>query len=381
MKNINLYEALWSDEGRQVMSMVLQNPEFIKANFTFWKDHFKVDPQITPSDGKGLATFTSYMRELETGGIMDMRAPLGDTLTVDRQGVESYSGTIPDFSAKGYVEKATERYYDEKLAAQFNGSEKLAYFAVNHVNRMINEMNMTLSNHGAQVMSTGKIIHNNGQGIKAGVLKAEIPAANFTTAGEGLWNDPTTRLLSQMRSIEEKYRDLWGLDMPMQWNIPVAMFRSCFLQNEEVIEWVRYVNVINNTPLPQSLILTEDMVKTAVAKFPDLSPIVIVEEKQKDYVNGTVHGWDAKAAVLRPAGYAGFIRRSTVLDEEIYKKFGNNVNSYIFTPAPNGLGVFMNSVIANGDFKEWHSDLFMKAIPTLDEFLYHVIVDTTTADE
>jgi hypothetical protein len=29
--------------------------------------------------------------------------------------------------------------------------------------------------------------------------------------------------------------------------------------------------------------------------------------------------------------------------------------------------------------KEWHSDLVLAATPTLDEFLYHYIVDTTTA--
>jgi hypothetical protein len=56
------------------------------------------------------------------------------------------------------------------------------------------------------------------------------------------------------------------------------------------------------------------------------------------------------------------------------------VNSYNFTPALSGLGVVMNSVVVNGNFKEWHTDLFVKAIPTLDEFLYHVIVDTKTAN-
>lgn len=381
MKNINFYEALWSEEGRQIMSKVLQNPEFIKPNFTFWQEHFKVDPQITPSNGKGVASFTSVMREMEVGGLMDMRAPLGETLPVDKKGAVAYSGSIPDFSAKGFVETAAERLYDEEIASQFNGSERLAVYAVNHANRMMNEMNMTLSNLSAQLMSEGKIIYKGGEGIHAGVIKAEIPAENFTTAGEGLWNNPATRILSQMRGIEEKYRNLWGLDFAMQWNIPAKMFRDCFLKNEEVIEWVRYTNVINNTPLPESLILTEDMVKTAIAKFPELSPIVIVEEKQNDYTRGVVHGWADGIAVLRPAGYAGFIRRSTVLDEKVFKKYGNSVNSYYFTPAPNGLGVFMNSVTVNGNFKEWHSDLFMKAIPTLDEFLYHVIVDTTTVDE
>ena len=91
-----------------------------------------------------------------------------------------------------------------------------------------------------------------------------------------------------------------------------------------------------------------------------------------------VNGWKAGIAVLRPRGYAGYVRRAAILDEPIFKAYGNNINSYNFTPAMGGLGVWMNSVVVNGNFKEWHTDLFVKAIPTLDEFLYHVIVDTTS---
>lgn len=375
-----LYSKLWSEEGRQIMSTVLQNKELINPNFTFWQTKFKVDPQITPTNEKGEATFISYMRELDNGGMMDMRAPLADTLPVDKQGMQYYSDRIPEYSARGYVEKAMERMYKEDLFDQFGDAQLLAQFASDELNRMINSANQTLSHQAAQVLSTGKIVYNYGDGIKGNVIKAAIPAENFTTAGKEAWTVPTARLLDQMVAIEEKFKETWGVDMGMQWEVPLQMYRDVFLKNEQVIEWVRYTNVVNNTPLPDKAVITSDMATTAIAKFEGLSPIVIVEEKQKDYTAGIVHGWKDNIAVLRPVGYAGFVRRSTILDEKVFKKFGNNINTYNFTPAINGLGVFMNSVIVNGNFKEWHTDLFMKAVPTLDEFLYHVIVDTTKAD-
>jgi hypothetical protein len=157
-------------------------------------------------------------------------------------------------------------------------------------------------------------------------------------------------------------------------------FRECFLQNEQVIDWVRYVNVINNTPLPEKLVINDEMAMSAILKFAGVSPIVIIEEKQNDINNGVVNGWKDGVAVLRPAGYAGLIRHTSILDTEIFSKYANKVNSYNFSKTLNGLLTIMNSVVVNGNFKEWHTDGLMAAIPTLDEFLYHVIIDTKTAD-
>jgi hypothetical protein len=45
-----------------------------------------------------------------------------------------------------------------------------------------------------------------------------------------------------------------------------------------------------------------------------------------------------------------------------------------------GLAVVRNSTIVNGNLKEWHTDLVLAATPSLDEFLYHYIIDTTKAN-
>lgn len=375
------YSKIWdSNEGRLIVNAILNDPELIRANHTFWQSKFRIDPQSTPTNAEGEAIFKSKMRKLESGVLMDMRAPLGDSTPMEVGGMSAYTSTIPDFIAKGFVEKATERWYKEKMFDQFADLKNVAMYATDVLQAQLDSANQTLSHMSAYLLSRGNLSYLQGEGIQDNLYKAPVPTENFDTAGAKVWTDTTARILDQMVAKEEKFKELWGVNIPMQWEMTRNQFLQCFLQNEQVLEWVRYVNVINNTPLPEKLVLTEDMVKSAIAKFAGVSPIVLIEEKQKDSINGTVSGWKEGVAVLRPAGYAGLIRHTQAQDEAIFKAYGNTVNSYNFTSALGGIATIMNSVCVNGNFKEWHTDLWMSAIPSLDEFLYHVIIDTTTAD-
>lgn len=377
----SVYNRIWdSSEGGSIVTTILNNPELIKANHTFWATRFIVDPNITPTDQEGEAVFKSRMREIESGVMMDMRAPLGDSVPVDKKGLSYYSAAIPDFIARGYVEKATERLYKENLFEQFGDQTLVANYVQNELQRMVDSANQTLSNMAGQLLSTGKILYKYGEGAKTGVLKAEIPEENFDTAGEKVWSDPSARILDQMVEKEKKYKDKWGIDIPFIWEMEKSLFDSIFLNNEQVIEWVRYTNIINNVPLPERLVLTEDMATTAIVKFAELSPIVLVQEKQKDVVTGMVKGWKTGNVVFRPAGYAGYVRHAANLDEIVYKRYGSTLNSRNFARTMNGLATVMNTTINNGNLQEWHTDLMMQAVPSLDEFLYHVIIDTTVAD-
>ena len=375
------YNKIWdSNEGRQIVTQILNDPDLIRANHTFWTQKFRIDPQITPTNAEGEAIFKSTMRQLESGVLMDMRAPLGDSVPEDKKGLAYYSGVIPEFISKGTVEKATERAYKEDLFAQFGDAALIAAYATDVLQSKLDSANQTLSHMSAQLLSTGKIIYNQGVGIQGNVLKADVPTENFLKAGAKVWSDTSARLLDQIVKMVEDIREAQGLDLQFQLEITRKQFLEAFMKNEQVIEWVRYLNVINNTPLPERAVMTEDLVKNALARFEGLPPIVIVEEKQKDSENGIVHGWKEGVAVLRPLGYAGFIRRTTIKDVELFTKYGNNVNSYSFARALNGLAQIANSVIVNGNFKEWHTHVIMAAVPSLDEFLYHYIIDTTTAN-
>jgi hypothetical protein len=375
------YSTIWkSDEGRLIVDTILRDPNLIRANHTFWTTKFRVDPQITPTNQEGEAVFKAKMRELATGNLMDMRAPLGDSTPADVKGIAAYTGVIPDFITKGTVEKATERYYKEKLYEQFGDARLIAQYATDVLQSKVDSANQTLSYMSAYLLSRGNLAYLQGEGIHDNLYKAAIPEANFDTAGEKVWSDNTARILDQMVAKEEKYNELFGVEFPKQWEISRKAFVDNFVKNEQVIEWVRYVNVINNTPLPEKAVVSVDMALNAIAQFEGLSPIVLIEEKQNDLTKGLVSGWDDTKAVLRPAGYAGLIRHTSILDTEIFSKYANSANSYNFTKTLNGLLTIMNSVIVNGNFKEWHTDGMMAAIPTLDEFLYHVIIDITKAD-
>lgn len=375
------YNKIWdSNEGRTIVNAIINDPELLRANHTFWQTKFIVDPISIRTNAEGEALFKSKMRPMQTGTLMDMRAPLGDSTPMDSKGITAYTGTIPDFIAKGFVEKATERWYKEQMFDQFADLKNVAIYATDVIQRGFDSANQTLSHMSAYLLSHGNLSYLQGEGIQDSLYKVPIPTENFDTAGEKVWTDPTARILDQMVAKEEKYKQLWGVDIPLQWEFTRNQFLQCFLNNEQVIEWVRYTNVVNNTPLPEKLILTEDMVKTAIAKFAGVSPIVLVEEKQNDVINGTVSGWKEGVAVLRPTGYAGYIRHTEAQDEAIFKAYGNSVNSYNFTKALGGIATICNSVVVNGNLKEWHTDLWMSAIPSLDEFLYHVIIDTTAAD-
>ena len=374
------YNKIWdSAEGRQIVTQILNNPDLINANHMFWAEKFRVDPQITPTNAEGEAPFVSRMREIESGVLMDMRAPLGDSIPEDKKGIAYYSGIIPEFISKGTVEKATERDYKEKLFEQFGDVALVAAYATDVLQSKIDSANQTLSNMSAQLLSTSKIIYKSGVGIQGNVLKAEVPAANFLKAGAKVWTDTTARLLDQIVEIVEDIKDKTGI---ANWQLEVTkdQFKNCFLKNAQVIEWVRYMNIINNQPLPERLVLSRDMAMSALASFEGLPPIVIIEEKQKDADSTIVHGWKSGVAVLRPAGIAGYMRRTTIKDTELFTKYGNSVNSYSFTPALNGLATVRNSVIVNGNFKEWHTDVVLAGVPSLDQFLYHYIIDTTTAN-
>ena len=374
------YNKIWdSVEGRQIVTQILNSPDLINANHMFWAEKFRVDPQITPTNAEGEAPFVSRMREIESGVLMDMRAPLGDSIPEDKKGIAYYSGIIPEFISKGTVEKATERDYKEKLFEQFGDVALVAAYATDVLQSKIDSANQTLSNMSAQLLSTSKIIYKSGVGIQGNVLKAEVPAANFLKAGTKVWTDTTARLLDQIVEIVEDIKDKTGI---ANWQLEVTkdQFKNCFLKNAQVIEWVRYMNIINNQPLPERLVLSRDMAMSALASFEGLPPIVIIEEKQKDADSTIVHGWKEGVAVLRPAGVAGYMRRTTIKDTELFTKYGNSVNSYSFTPALNGLATVRNSVIVNGNFKEWHTDVVLAGVPSLDQFLYHYIIDTTTAN-
>lgn len=376
------FYKLWeSKEGRKIMTDILNDPDMIYSNHQFWREKFLIDPAVTPTDDLGRATFRSEMRRIETGTLAHLRAPMGDTVQREVGNAEFYTGSIPDFITDGWLETAKTRLYRERLYQQLGNDRELIQFWVEQVAQpQIDSVNQTLSNMAAQLMSTGAINYQYGVGIKDKLEKANIPSANFKTAGTKVWTDTSARLLDQIVTMVKNIQDSIGVDIKFQLEITRNMWNNNFLNNAQVIEWVRYMRSMNNVLLPSNVVVTTEMANEALTTFEGLPKIVIIEEKQKDSVSGIVKGWADTVAVLRPIGMAGYMRRTNVLDEEVYTKFANNAVQFNFSSALDGLALVMNSVIPNGNLKEWHTDTMFSCVPTLDEFLYHYIIDTSTAD-
>lgn len=376
------YSKLWdSVEGATILNYLINDPELIRSNHTFWREKFTVDPNVTPTLADGTATFKAEMRELESGSMAHMRAPLGDTIMRDKKGVKFYTGVIPDFITDGFREQAMEREYKERQFIENFGNDAqiIAQYA-DQVQTLFDSVNQTLSNMGAQIMTKGHIFYGYGQGLQGGLYKADIPEKNFVKAGERTWNDPNCMLLDQMRKIEEDFKEEWGIEPRMQWEIPYDMWHNVFLKNNQIRTWVIENRKLNNQVVVDNMVVTEAMIKEYIGTFEGVSPIVVIEEKQKNE-GVTVHGWKKNVAVLRPVGYAGQIKHTTILDQKMYEKYGTNLISRVYAKALDGIFTVENLTISNGNMKEWQTSGMFSAIPVLTEFLYHVIVDTATADD
>lgn len=381
---LSAYKGIWEDKN--VITTILNDPNLIKANHTFWREDFSVDPNITETNAEGEAVFTSRMRQLETGVLMDMRAPLGDSIPEDVKGMASYQGTIQEFISKCYVETAEMREYKRRLFEQIGDAALVKRFVDDVLQPRIDSANQTLSYMAAQLISTAKIIYNAGVGMKGGILKAEVPEKNFLKAGTKVWTDTTAQLLDQMRKIEDDFRNETGLAIPMQWKITRDMFNNVFLKNEQIVQWIKDMYLLDSgqigvgTTNLSGLVVNEENFNKYITKVQGLSPIHIVDEKQKDYGGATVHGWKDGVAVYCPAGKLGLVRRTTIADIKLFSPEYTNPNTtFTFGTALDGCAFLRNSIVPNGVLKEWHSDLVLAATPTLDEFLYHYIIDTTTA--
>lgn len=381
--NNSTYAKIWdSIEGRQITQMILNDPDLIRTNIGFAYQKFSIDPEITPTNTDGTATFISRQRQLKMGTLAHMRAPLGDTVFRKDVNAKYYTGVIPDFTTDGFMETAMEREDKERrFVKEFGNDGFLISQYADKLQTLIDSADMTLAHMAAQLLSKGFIIYDQGEGAQGNLYKADIPAENFVKAGEKAWTAPDCMLIDQMVQIEKDFEDKWGASYSMQWEITYDMFHKVFLKNKQVIDLVKSYRFFNNQPITDNMAVTESMFRAAVAEVEGLSPIVIIEEKQKDVNNGIVHGWKDGVAVYRPTGYAGMIRHTENLDSYLYQKYGNSLIAQSFATTGNGLYTIANLTVPNGRMKEWQTQLMFQAIPSLDEFLYHVIVDTTTANE
>lgn len=379
-----IFANLWESRDFQfLVSTIMDDPNLIHSNHGFYAEKFRLSGEVVPTNPKGMAGFVAYMSQLERNGMPHMRAPLGDSIPMERGNEAFYTGSIPDFISDAYVEKAPERWDKKKRFEQMGDEyQLLKRYAEEWLQPAIDQHEQALSNMAAQAISTGQVVWNFGAGIYTKLYKADIPAENFLKAGAVVWSDNANcKILDQVRKIYNDIREHLGKEIKLQLEITRNQWLNNWLKNAQVLEVVRYYNSLNNQLLPDVSQLDTDTAMNAIRRYnfgDDLPEIVIVEESQYDKEsNQTVHGWNDNIAVMRPLGKAGEIKRTDILDQEIYTQYGSSLISRNYTSIKGGLMLLENSVHNNGNMKEWQSNLMMSAIPVLDKFLYHYIIDTT----
>lgn len=385
--DLGRYDRLFSTSDKQYIQKFINEAGLFKTNFGFWKEHFVKDSNPTPIGVEGAAAYTVYAIDRSAAPMLDFATPFSETSQNDKDGWRFYTGTIPHAN-RGFVEKAKERYAKELLFKEFGNDVDIILQYVDNVQKLLDGGNQRLSNMAAQILSTGQIITDTGVGGKGQGLdfyqKADIPTANFVTAGTKVWTDPTCLLLSQMKEIEDAMRETTGYTGGLEWNIPDAMITSVFLTNTQVRETVgAFRNAQGYLYVGTRPITREEFDSYLMSENSLISPIRVVVEKQKVQTlsaTASVYGWDSTIAVLRPTGYAGIIKYTQIPDIYVANTYSSLVVQKTTALYEGGIMGIMNTVLERGGNPEWHTDIFMDAVPALTDFIYHYIVDTTTAD-
>lgn len=383
------YVKMFEDslEGRRILTYILNNPEMLRANFTFWKPIFPADNSPLPTDKTGRAAVRVDARKPTTPTMADWRAPLGTGRLGEEGEAFGYNAGIIDLISLGWQEQAQEREYKEQVFQDWGSDAPLLLsYATDVVQPRIDSINMSISNMAAQALSTGQVVYNGGKGIHGPVYKAPIPVENFTNPTK-VFTDPDCDILAEMAAIEKHYKeDVWGDEnMALEWNVTYDMFVNVFLKNAKIIEFMKLNWLIDKGQLidqtssvPSSIVTVDSFATLAANRYPGLSPIRIIKESQFD--EGTkVHGWKDGIITLRPRGEAGKTYRTQNLDQYLSKKYGNSIISQVFASTMDGLLTVCHTTGVDGKYKYWAADFMSSATPVLDVFLHQVLVDVTKA--
>lgn len=385
--NNSRYAKLFSSKDNINFLRTFLNKEgVIHTYYTWYKTQGKKASMPTPSDIDGVASFSVKSRKLEAAPLMHLRAPLGDAPEMDASGIEMYTGSIPDFIGYKWTENARQRQYKKEIFEQFGNDTDLIQAWVRDVVQVgVNSAEATLTNLTAQLMTKASMSWKGmGEGIQMFLQKIEaFPEKNRLKAGTKAWTDPECKILTQMRKIEDKYRDdRGGYEGALVWKMTRKMYRETFLENAEVKEWYKNWCIAKRIAYTETMsVIDEDFTKT-LADMTGLSPIEIVVEKERNKTVSTdtfVQGWDNKYVVLCPATDPVQYRWTPIIDQKVQQDFGAKNIDVNWASVVDGLVTVGNYAMDNGQFREWQTKVMMSACPVLNDFMNHCIIDTSQA--
>lgn len=384
----------------------------IEENAFFWQEHFRVEGNeydIDRNDLKKNPAWTVKQGIKRTVPMADAMAPLSETMQLDAEGMEEKTGSIYQYG-KGLFETSMSKLELQARLRELGADENLVVGFVRGVADLVKTHNLRVSHMAAMTLSRGGQYGNTinvtnvaggtttTQGFSGVVANqsAYIPLTNYKKAGTKVWTAADCDIPEQMRKIENDFKEANYIPdgTPFEWDIPWNIVVNVLLKNTAFIKEVnRYIAlyapdkviVVTNggSSTKVDTITYEQLVLYSRSPISKISPIRIVREQQ--VVQGittytTVKGWAPGVAVLRPLGYAGVLVHAKVADVELMKSGEVNKGIDFSLAKVQGFLNVINKVTPNGMLKSYHTDVIGRYATVLDESPYHVVVDTTTAD-
>ena len=384
----------------------------IEENAFFWQEHFRVEGNeydIDRNDLKKNPAWTVKQGIRRTVPMADAMAPLSETMQLEAEGMEEKTGSIYQYG-KGLFETSMSKLELQARLRELGADENLVVGFVRGVADLVKTHNLRVSHMAAMTISRGGQYGNTinvtnvaggtttTQGFSGVVANqsAYIPLANYKKAGAKVWTANDCDIPEQMRKIEADFKEANYIPdgTPFEWDIPWNIVVNVLLKNAAFIKEVnRYIAlyapdkviVVTNGSSTTNVdtITYEQLVLYSRSPISKISPIRIVREQQ--VVQGittytTVKGWAPGVAVLRPLGYAGVLVHAKVADVELMKSGEVNKGIDFSLAKVQGFLNVINKVTPNGMLKSYHTDVIGRYATVLDESPYHVVVDTTTAD-
>jgi hypothetical protein len=384
----------------------------IEENAFFWQEHFRVEGNeydIDRNDLKKNPAWTVKQGIKRTVPMADAMAPLSETMQLEAEGMEEKTGSIYQYG-KGLFETSMSKLELQARLRELGADENLVVGFVRGVADLLKTQNLRVSHMAAMTISRGGQYGNTinvtnvaggtttTQGFSGVVANqsAYIPLTNYKKAGTKVWTAADCDIPEQMRKIEADFKEANYIPdgTPFEWDIPWNIVVNVLLKNAAFIKEVnRYIAlyapdkviVVTNGSSTTNVdtITYEQLVLYSRSPISKISPIRIVREQQ--VVQGittytTVKGWAPGVAVLRPLGYAGVLVHAKVADVELMKSGEVNKGIDFSLAKVQGFLNVINKVTPNGMLKSYHTDVIGRYATVLDESPYHVVVDTTTAD-
>lgn len=385
----------------------------LEENQFFWQECFRVEGmeyQIERGQLKQDPAWSVRQKIQRTVPMADAMAPLSETMQLDAEGYEVKTGSIYQYG-KGLFETSMSKMELQARLAELGADSNLVEGYVRGVADLIKSHMLTVSNMAAMTISRGGQYGNTialtkvggGTGTTkgfSGVVTSQpayIPTANFKTAGTKVWTAADCDIPEQMRKIEADYREANQIpdNVTFQWDIPWDMLINVLLKNSAFVKEVnRYIAlyapdkviVVNNgtsTTNVDTITYKQLVEYSRASDISKISPIHIVREQQQvqDITSyHTVKGWKSGVAVLRPTGMAGVIVHAKPADVDLIQS--GELNNTIQASVAKAMGFLyvINKIVPNGMLKSYHTDVIGRYATVLDESMYHVVVDTTTAD-